>query len=75
MNKKWPDGTPKSENNAFTLGWGDTPHGFEPGPAKETAVRKNTRTPGGFARHNGTLHGLGRRPGNFTINKNRRTAA
>lgn len=70
MIEYWP-GTdiPKSTNNAFTHGWGDTPHGYEPGPASATVVKIPKRKPGGFAKNNGTLHGLAIRPNAMTLRK------
>lgn len=62
----WPGTTiKKSTDNAFTLGYGDTPHGYVPGVPTNVAKLpppKYRRDPkGGFAACNGTMYGLGRR--------------
>lgn len=66
---RWPDGTPKSTENHFSLCYDGRPHGFIPGPALPTAVKLPARKKGGFSKHNGTLHGLGSRPHAMTIKK------
>lgn len=68
MTTYWP-GTdiPKSEDNAFTLGYGNKPHGYTPGPAKAIEAKPRHR-PGGFGNNTGTIAGMGPKPSQaFTI--------
>lgn len=70
MTKEFWPGTriEKSTNNAFTLGWKGTPHGYVPGqPPKVAPIRPVKPKTGGFAKNSGTLHGLSKRPNAPTI--------
>lgn len=51
--------THATRRNAFTHGYGDTPHGYTPGgPVKESPVRASYQR-GGFGKNNGTIKGMG----------------
>lgn len=54
----WPDGTPKSCSNAFTLGYRGIPHGYIPGqPASSAPAKPRAHVKGGFGANNGTISG------------------
>ncbi len=66
----WPGtNTPKSLNNAFTLGWKGVPHGFVPGPARPTVLKLVDRRPGGFAANNGTIPNMNPRSSGISIKR------
>ena len=53
----WPGTTiPKSTDNGFTLGFGETPW-YAPSTTKK--IKVVTRKKGGFGANNGTIPGLG----------------
>lgn len=49
----WPDGTPKSQDNAFTN------HNYVPGQAVAPTPQKPRHVKGGFGSNNGTIPGMG----------------
>lgn len=62
----WPDGTPRSQGNAFD--WRHTPSGVDLRSLYATAD-KTPKNPGGLAKHGGTIAGgLSPRRSGLTIN-------
>lgn len=71
----WPDGTRRSTDNAFTLGWKGTPHGFSASQAAAPAKLPQRYGSGGFHVNNGTIPGMRDiKPGAFTIRRKRELA-
>ena len=56
----WPDGTPKSMDSGFVVGFKGTPHGYVAGaPAAPSKPPKQQKADKPFNSINGTISGMG----------------
>lgn len=69
MKTTWPDGTPKSMNNAFTA------HNYDPDSPIISVEERKQYQRGGFGAKNGTIPGMGKDPRAFTLHTRKKQRA